>query len=287
MSGPYGERLSAGSVLACVFALVPSLLPAQSMWAGWPGDNSYSIEILNPLLRGYSRPQSVSSVFFVTYRGSVTPPVRWVMDFPGVFMEATMAGNEYDCCRRTYRPRSGTVYGNPYLGIEVPAGRNGFLEIGLRIPVTPGGDAETRLRGAYSDLDRLEAFGCGFLPFQMSFNFLHADSSGLVMRLRGGPDVWITTDSRAGANRNQLLFHYGVQLGYEGQRLSVSAGVTGKMRATGERLTLDQRTFHQMGITAGVHLGRYRPGLHLRVPLDGDLKKILDYVIGFNFTMQL
>ena len=159
--------------------------------------------------------------------------------------------------------------------------------MGLRLPLTSEKKSNARGVGILADFDRMEAFSIKLLPLQMSLNVARRDASGLVMRLRGGPDLWISTDSKTEGDKTEFWMHYSAQLGYEGELLNLLAGVTGRLWVTGEDLTLGERSFHQLGINAGVNLGRFRPGLHIRIPIDKDLSELIENVIGINCSIRV
>jgi len=65
------------------------------------------------------------------------------------------------------------------------------------------------------------------------------------------------------------------------EALELMAGVTSRFRLTSDR-RLGQRSFLQAHVGAAYTLGALRPGVHLTVPVEADLREILDFVFGVN-----
>jgi hypothetical protein len=135
----------------------------------------------------------------------------------------------------------------------------------------------------YSDVDRLEAFLPKTLPFSGMVNFHQVGPSGLAIRLRGGLSFWVFTDKEAFDDDTELFASYSAQIGYESRQGSVMAGFTGRANLTTEDANFSERSVHQFGATASVGMG---PGVQFRLPLDEDLKDVLDAVFGIQLGIQ-
>jgi hypothetical protein len=114
-----------------------------------------------------------------------------------------------------------------------------------------------------------------------------ARASGAVVRLRGGPSLLINTDKDRFEDATELFIGYSAQLGYESEMVSIMGGFTGRANLTEEDADYGERSVHQLGFMASVGLGNVRPGIHLRLPLDEDLKDTFDFVLGFHLGVQL
>jgi hypothetical protein len=271
-----------------ILAFVPALLPAQSIWLNQGRGGSVSLEILKPGFKNDRHEKFITSALFLSFRIPIADSVRLAVELP----VANAAYKGYDVGYYSYRmsvpERSETAIGNPYIGLEMDGGNKAVLgEIGIRLPLISNNKFRAPTIGLFSDYDRGEAFMTKCLSGQISANYRVRDASGIAMRLRVGPDLWISTDSREGADKTEVLLHYSAQAGYEGGRFTFLAGVTGRWLLSEDNLTFAERTIHQLGFEAGVAVGRFRPGIHYRIPLDKDLSEILNSVCGLNCSVRL
>jgi hypothetical protein len=274
--------------LICILALVPALLPAQSIWLNQGHGGSVSLEILKPGFKIDKHEKFITSALFLSFRVPIADSSSLVLELP----VANAAYEGYDIGYYWYpltvREQSETAIGNPYIGLEMEGKDKAvFGEIGIRLPLTSEKKIKAQSIGRLSDFDRMEAFMPNCLSGQMSANFHHRDASGIAMRLRIGPDLWISTASGEGGDKTEIFLHYSAQAGVEGARFTLLAGVTGKWLLSEENLTFAERTFHQLGFEAGVAVGRFRPGIHYRIPLDKDISETLKNVCGFNCSVRL
>jgi hypothetical protein len=275
------------TVVIGLFAFLPEVLPAQSIWADRPDGRFFSIEILKPNFKHDDDPKLAKYTFFLSLHLPVSDSTRMAFELPLAYAAYRHYNYDYAIYRVTQSDKSETAIGNPYIGIETSTGGNVFLEAGFRLPLASGKKYHALSAGSSADFDRMEAFAAKLLPLQMSLNVAHRDASGLVMRLRGGPDLWINTDPKSEGDKTELWIHYSAQAGFEGKRLSVLTGVTGRLWVTEEHLSLGARSFHQIGVNAGVNLGRFRPALFARFPLDKDLSDYVQNVIGLTCSIRL
>ena len=270
-------------------ALLSAVLPAQSIWLDRNSKKSVALEFLKP---NFDEDMGIKSTYalFASLRLPISPSINLAIELPISHVVYQDYDFNWDVYNDLYffrmREKSETAIGNPYIGFETSTGKKAFLEMGLHIPLASDKKFRALAAGLFSDLDRLEAFGSEVLPLHLSLNYDHREASGFSIRLRGGPDLWINTDSEQGSDETELYMHYSAQLGYENVQFCFLAGITGKWWVTGEDMDFGERTFHQLGFEAGLKFGRIHPGIHLRLPLDDDLSEVLDSVIGLNCSVQ-
>ena len=180
--------------------------------------------------------------------------------------------------------------GNPYVGVEwQPRGKPYFIEGGAWIPLVSNdlANAGTAVGLMTEFGNRVEAFFPDILPFGAMFNYAPTYESGLMLRLRGGPTVWIPTTDELDA---ELLASYSGQIGYQNARFVLLSGLTGRVATTADG-TFDERSTHFLGGSAGLKLGRrgkYVPTLLVRVPLDENSEVAgLDTVFGVGLSVRL
>ena len=275
--------------MAILFATLQltTSLSAQPIWLEQPSGNSIAIEVLKPNFKGDDDFTFISSALFLSGRFSLGGNLIFVGEVP-------LAHANLDDIK-IVDPSTGetifeldfeseTIIGNPYVGLQFhKPGSNIFTEIGGRIPVTPDDKFSASSIGASADFDRLEAFASDLLAITGKINYHNKNASNLVIRLRGGPTVWIPTDE----GDTELLLDYSAQVGYEGQQVSVIGGLTGRLIVTEEDLDFGERTFHHLGASASLNLGTVSLGIHFRIPIDEDLSDSIDSVLGLNLVFQL
>jgi len=275
--------------MAILFATLQltTSLSAQPIWLEQTSGNSIAIEVLKPNFKGDDDFTFISSALFLSGRFSLGGNLIFVGEVP-------LAHANLDDIK-IVDPSTGetifeldfeseTIIGNPYVGLQFhKPGSNIFTEIGGRIPVTPDDKFSASSIGASADFDRLEAFASDLLAITGKINYHNKNASNLVIRLRGGPTVWIPTDE----GDTELLLDYSAQVGYEGQQVSVIGGLTGRLIVTEEDLDFGERTFHHLGASASLNLGTVSLGIHFRIPIDEDLSDSIDSVLGLNLVFQL
>lgn len=274
--------------MAILFATLQltTSLSAQPIWLEQTSGNSIAIEVLKPNFKGDDDFTFISSALFLSGRFSLGGNLIFVGEVPLAHanrddIKIVDPSTGETIFELDFEPE--TIIGNPYVGLEFrKPGSSIFTEIGGRIPVTPDDKFSASSIGGSADFDRLEAFASDLLAITGKINYHNKNASNLVIRLRGGPTVWIPTDE----GDTELLLDYSAQVGYEGQQVSVIGGLTGRLLVTEEDLDFGERTFHHLGLAASVRLGTVQPGIHLRFPIDEDLNDIIDFVFGFNLGIH-
>lgn len=258
---------------------LPAALSAQTAWWDVSRDRLVWFEVLRPEFEGPNDLRFTSSAWFAGGRAAVSDDLTLVAEVPvaygrfksGVALEP---GEEVD--------RS--TVGNPYLGLEW--GRNGspaWLEAGVRAPLASSGPNLGTEVGIFSDfVHRAEAFVVDAVPVTVMGNYLYRHDSGLFLRGRAGPAVWIAVDDR---DETELLASYMGQVGYDFGRATLQGAYMGRALLTESDLSFREATFNQVGLAATAKLGRLQPAMQFRVPLDDDLGT--DFVAGFGLAVML
>ncbi len=220
-------------------------------------------------------------VVFGALRLPVSGKILFVGELPFVHGSSETKSNFYN------DSETQSFLGNPYLGFEIQDRTGAFTtEVGLRVPVTPEDKFLGVLTGIYTEYDRFEAFLPDNLSVMTLTNYRYRGPSGFALKLRGGPSLLIYTGKDNLGDDVELFISYSAQAGYESERFSVVGGVTGRALLTEEGGGFDERSVHQLGFNASVGLGKARPGVHFRLPLDENLKDTLDAVAGINLGVQ-
>jgi hypothetical protein len=266
------------SYLTVLIAAMSFALPlsAQSIWLDRRHEQTIGFEFLIPDFK--TEDGGVSGwALFLSLRAPLSDQLRFAGELP--FVHANLESGPF-----FFRNGSQNSFGNPYLGLEI--GRPGsavFGEIGVRAPLASKDNFGAALVGFITDFDRLEAFLPNLVSISGMLNVHQIGATGFALRLRGGPALNISTEG----DDTELLIGYSAQAGYESEVVSVLGGVTGRVNITEENADFGERSVHQLGFNASLGLGKVRPGVHFRLPLDDDLKNSLDFVFGFNLGVQL
>ncbi len=264
-------------IMLCVMVGQSGSLLAQSSWS-WvsPGARkAVTLEFLNPDFKNESFSFPSSAIFltgrFPFSRGSV------MVELPVAMTDATFFDES----------RSETMFGNPYIGLEVSSSPRLAFELGLRVPVASDTKPLAAGVGAASDADRLEAFVSDLLPISVKLRYRSKNAENVVFGFRVGPTLWVFTDDVGGfRDEGEILMDYGAHVGYEAGTLSVVGGVSGRWNLTSGSGFSDS-SFHQVAATVNLNLGQARPGVHLRIPLDEDLRDTYNFVLGLQLGLVL
>lgn len=252
-------------------AAVPAA--GQSLLLDSRHDNTISLEILKP---NFEAGPTISGqvgfftqAYYLTLRYTASKGIVFVADLP--FANADDAFS-----------RSPNTVGNPYIGIETQSESSAWSgEFGVRLPVASENNAIAVRTGVYSDIARWQAFSRDVMTVKVLANGRWRSESGIVTRVRFGPSFWIPT-------RGVFFFmDYGTHLGYEGEKASVIGGLTGRAILSVDGANIGERTLHQFDVGGSLRLGKLRPGMTLRFPLDSDLNDIIDLVVGVHLSVDL
>lgn len=278
------SRLISVFAVATIILLLPFSLTAQSIWVDRSHNKTIALEILKPNLAGdfYDNTTFPTSAMFFSLRLPISNRLNFVSEFP-----LAHAGVDYSSDFFEF-DESETGIGNPYVGLEILNENSTFFtEIGVRAPLTPESNLGTTV-GLFADfIDRSEAFWPDVLSVIAAQNYHHRAPSGFTMRLRGGPSFWIYTGDEDTDADVELFLLYSAQAGYELHNVSLMGGLSGRMIVTESDLNIGERTLHQFGASASVDLGRVRPGVQFRLPLDEDFGDFLDSVFGVSLAIEI
>jgi len=270
-------------------------LSAQPVWLNHDRSNSLAIEILKPDFEsgfgafgfGLVDYDFLSSAMFLSGRFSMGDNLVFVGEFSFVYAKVNVINFNFST-GETFDGQSDseTTIGNPYLGVEFSKPNSTiFTELGLRLPITPDNKFVAGEFGVLSDFDRFEAFTPDILTLTIKINSRRKSASKVVTRLRGGPTLFLNTSGNGGDT--EMFFDYSAQVGYEGEKVNILCGLTGRLLVSEDDLNFGQRTFHQITLAASLNSGQLQPGVLLRFPLDDDLQRIINYVFGLTLGIQL
>jgi len=262
-------------LVTCAVTCLQSGLSAQSLWTDQTSDRAIFVEFLKPEFEGADDTDFLTSDIFLSGRFPITSVVA---------AEAEVPFSRYGIDNGAVE-RSQSAVGNPYLGARIQSSAL-TTRVGVRFPVASSDDGTALTSGRLADYDRFEAF----LPDVFSVNASFAGptqlSESFVLNIGGGPLLLLFTED-TGGDESEIYAQYFLMPQYNGQYVTVKAGVTGRALMTESDLDFGERSTHQLGMAAALNHGTVRPGLHLRVPLDEGLSEDVDYILGVNATVIL
>lgn len=255
---------------------------AQPIWLDQSINKSISLEALKPIKKNT---HFFTSTHFLSVRLPLAEQWVFVGELPFSYFKTNFSRG---------RNTSDSKLGNPYLGIEFYREDSPlFIEAGFRLPLVGAEDNATRF-GQLTDADRLEAFAPDAITVLTTLNFQHTYPSAVFFRLRSGPSILFSTGDGgsilltdpASAGESEVFLVFSGQLGYAGKKVNLSGGLTGRLVVT-EEGDFGRRTYLQLGLNARFNLGNFRPGVHVTIPLEDDLKEVVDLIVGVNFGLLL
>jgi len=289
------NRLRALLCAVLLLILTPAAFP-QSIWLDRSVDKALWLEIQKPdftdeYLGGgfFSEPLQTTfatASLFLSARWRVSGPLVLQAELP--FINAGVKDQMYiDPFGDTVQVDGGSEnqFGNPLVGLEVGLPGSPLSgEFAVRFPIVDDEHEFSSSLGLFADYDRLEVFLPDIMTFTARANYRYRGPTGLLLQFRAGPAFMVVTE---GGGDPELFADYSAQAGYQGNRVTVLAGLTGRALITESDLSFNERTIHQLGLSASYAFGNFIPGLLFRVPMDDDLGDILDFVFGINVGYRL
>ncbi|HUF08470.1 MAG TPA: hypothetical protein VMO47_04060 [Rhodothermales bacterium] len=267
--------IKAALLAACAITCIETGLSAQSLWTDQSGDRAISVEFLKPEFEGDADTDFLTSTIVLGGRFPISPTIAGEAELP--FSRYGIDNEFVD--------RSDAAVGNPYLGVRIRS-RSVVSRIGIRLPIAPDDKPTPLSAGRLTDYDRFEAFLPNVLAVNASVTGQTRLSDQAILQFGGGPVLLVPTED-GGSDDTEVYAQYFLLGVFAGRTVAVKAGFTGRAILTESDLDFGERSIHQFGLGAALNNGTLRPGLHVRIPLDEDLRDSIDYVAGINLTVIL
>lgn len=246
---------------------------SQSAYLGLNSPDGVTIEWNKPTFDG-GELSFLTSTIFVSGSFSLSERITGVVELP-----VAHSGSKDDDHDDLY----GTSIGNPYLGIstrmaDLPA----WFEIGVRVPLTSGDG--WFLPGLVANVERLGSFGEDLFTISGAVNSrLTADP--VIFHIRVQPNMLIPTGDNSADS--ELFANYSAFAWIVQDQVDFGIGAHGWMILTESDLNIGERTIHEGGVAVRVKLDSVHLGFRASVPLDDDMKFLVDSTIGLNVTVPL
>lgn len=268
----YRLTLLLAATLGAVLLTQPAV--AQNYWLQDDRGSNIKLEIFKPAFDDLEGLTFLTSVWSFSGYIEVTDRLSVRLELP-----VSMADGD---------DRDGeTLIGNPYLGIERKC-ENGdasscwIYRFGGRLPIAPDDKRLSTSVGIASLYNRLEGFYTDMAALAGGIGYKHTYSSGTRIGINVGLVNLIMTDD----DDPELLFDYNAEFWQPVGKFNLAAGISGRMILTEDNIDFGRRTEHQFGLATNVDLGRFRPGAHLRIPMEEWLTNIVDFIYGVNFAYE-
>ena len=189
---------------------------------------------------------------------------------------------------------SSTVFGNPYVGVAFDARPALSLELGTRLPLTTADEESFADVVAFlADVQRGEAFVEDFVPVIGAAAYRMEPAPGWSVESRGRvSNLFYTGDDDD--QDNVTFLDYGIFGSYSmalnsrrAQSARFGAGIMGRWDVSEDEGSFSENSLHQLGLTADLGMGRVRPGLSVRVPVDKDYRDVLKTSVGIYLQVPL
>jgi hypothetical protein len=252
---------------------------SQTILNDFTRHKTITIEWLKPSFGEDSNTTFLTSTIFLNFHLPLGDSTYFVGELPFSY-----AKYEYDS--RFFEDESGSTIGDPYLGVEYHGrGNSRFMgEFGVRFPLASDESVATSTGWTTDFIDRAEAFAPKVFSIHAMANHLYRSEQGLSLRFRGGLLLWLYT--RDTGDRTEFFLLYGLIIGYNSPVVRFQGGFNGRVFLT-QGSGFSEKSLHQFIASASFGSSTVRPGFSLRLPIDEDLKEILDSTIGLDVAFHL
>ena len=259
--------------LAMIAATAP--LSSQTISLTRPGRYSIALEAARPQLTFDDESVgAASAALFLSGHAALGSRANLIVELP--FAHAKVDG---------LLSESSSTVGNPYVGLQLVRDRVRF-DVGGRLPLVDEGEFAT-LIGVAAELERMEAFLPDVASLSASIRMETGSEKGMHVAVFAGPSLLMFTGDDILNDGNELLLTYGIEPAYRGASVRAGARLLGRYVATGDDGTFADRSIHQLGLFADFGAGRVRPGVHLRFPIDEDMREDVPWILGLNVQFVL
>ena len=261
-----------------MFFILHLHVSAQSIWLDQNHNKTIAYEFLKPDFDSEQELTFLTSAMFLSGRFATSEKLYLVGEISFV---------NYGGQRYSGESYTESAFGNPYLGLEFyNANKSIFGEFGFRLPLAPKDDNQSALMvGFLTDfVERAEAFVPETFPNNLLINYRSVNESNLGLRVRGGITGWIPSGDR---DENEWFLVYALQGGYQTEQVNILLGISGRFWLSRENVEFSDSIFHQFVVTTNFNIGSVQPGLVLKLPLNENLKDMVNLVFGVSFAVNL
>ena len=266
-------------------ALLFSARPAstQPLWIDIQDQSNISFEWLKANYESELDFSFFTSTVYLSGTFVVNPSFRIIADIPFSSYSAS-----FDDPYGTSVESSGSVLGNPYIGVEFGNDeRSFFAEGGIRLPAAEHNKRQERNAanyGRFADFMRLAAFTDDYIPICVMLNGQPMWQDGIMrLRLRLGSLILTPNKDRSGGDVFIVLGAYYI---YDTKDFTLRIGYTGALGFEQDD-TFSEAFYDEVGIGVQKQFGNWVPGIMLRLPLGEPLSETVNYTLGLNVAYRI
>lgn len=276
-----------------LLSLLTSSVTAQSHWWYPERGSAITVEIERP---HYNIPGwwinnrgILNSVGFVggRYQASNNVAVFWEFPFANQDVEDEPRPidilNSYEYWKFFYES-SQFMIGNPLFGMELSiADPSFFVRASFRLPIASENKFDAVQLATETDYDRFEAFIPRLYTIKLDVGYRESnDDTPVEAQVMLGTASMFSREEEA-----ELFADYSGYLGISAGKFAGGVFFGGRFLVSVNDIEFAQRFVNIGGATLRFRLGVIEPGLLVRVNLDNELSKSVDYSYGLNMAFPL
>jgi len=179
--------------------------------------------------------------------------------------------------------------GNLYLGLEMRSESVSSLRstfsFGVFLPTTSERITRATFIGLFANLYEPQKSLPNTLTLYANYGLQKFQSGKLFWGLELGPQLFIPT---AGNGQTVELFsHYGLSGGFHSKKFAVWGELLGLVSITSDFLNFGQRVNHSFLLGGQLITKKFKPGVFLQVPIDGEPANVVDFIFGLKMEAVL
>ncbi len=205
----------------------------------------------------------------------VSRKVNMIIKLPYVTMKAK---------KSFYGKSEKSGLGNLELGIQRKFGYSGKSALTLALTI-PSVNDEISSLGMYGDF--YDAFAYVPRAISLHANYSHATNLGKVFFVGGEIGSTLLIPTEGDTPNGEVYVNYGLNAGYNIKGLFLNIEFTGRTLVTEDEYSFSDRTFTNLGIGAGWHLGDFTPAMFYKFYLNDGLSDIIDGVFGLRLSYSI
>lgn len=267
-------------------SFIPRTIKAQSLLQSWSFEPQISLEFYHPNFKSPNF-EGLTNVSFLNIRYPLNNKFLINVDVPFVYSKYTINYFNYDqradpIYRQTERNFSP---GNPYVGLTIYDPTTPLsVDVGLRIPLASHINGVLSVVANETSLYRYDSSIQNVFTLTLRGNYRGTFNQFFAYQLYFGGIAALNFQN---SNNGELILPYGFALQYVKKLALLGGGISGIFDATMDNANFAQRNRLYLYADGGLNLNEWSPSLYFGVPIDGEARKTLHWIMGFRVTLNL